>query len=1067
MATQTAPLGLRLFLEGVEVPVIGSQINIQQGQPAAASIQIVPADSSLLLLPRTLVHLFYLDNEFVEPAQIARNQNDRNRFRVSDKQYKLLFCGEVIGYSYTKTPNSRSMILQCLDLSSYWDTCYQWFADFSVSGDGLTDKRHNFTGAGQYLFNNIASGTSWVIGDLLASKPENPDYAKTEGLLAGYIHLLESIGGLRPRAGTSYKSFRGVNDFFTVAELRYNLSGMIGAVESDKTSANMFNSVAFREWLQNGMTSAGSLVTFRDVMALVGEHIFHDVYPNPAALYVQGGTKITQRVPTVIADTAVGKSAISDIERFKETLDRVIRNVAGTSLSSASTMEARDGPVLLTEGLFFGERAAEDIATSGSSDASRINTLLLLATSTARSVLTDFRTLKRENRTITVPSFFSSYINKKLQAAIDNLDRILKSGSTKKTREQDVAVTTGDHLYNQLLLPETFFVVPPRCNVMFPDMYFSFSYSRQFLREITRLSCQAGLGFIAGDGGANDSILGSYYFAPNVRDVNNEIARKTIFSSGTTIMPHEIHAGIIPRFEWVTEGHRWGTEAAKAVGQNSQGKKINYIQRLANFQFFLRRWEARGMNVQGRFNPHVVCGFPGVIIDRTTPALGALLSSTNRIDSGQAFLPTAYIGKVATIQHTVGQDGGVTSVAYTQARTHRGIDDEFLGVLSTEQAEGAKSDVVATVGKILSTVKARKEDVSTALPNYAQQIFIIQLYAQGRLSLGLDTVYGQIEAITESPSRVELTASDFTLLSLSFDDFLTMQQRQGVASTASKTSMPSEIKVNFNLKISKGKYIRREGGAPFEELVRPDYYAAEVWDNANITNKVYLPLVGSRAITDDNNVGDPAQFAALVKTAIDSAGEIQSVITVVAEGDNLVLKVDGRTAGVVGLNLETGTTTETAIDGLTMLYGVLKQKNLDVQSFIDDYIKRPIASLIDILGDSDLQFDASGNRIARADGSTPVEGFHSRAFGPYNADVKQRVDTGSKSTKPEAGKDAFLGLIPASKVEEFNNASTIIRKNDSRTKKPIPLHLDPRGRAQARVRAYVDELTAARAILAT
>lgn len=157
---RAVPLGLRLFMEGVEVPVISAVVNIQPSTPATASVQIVPTDAALNFLPRTLVHLFYLDDHITDDDALAAKQSaafaraesqgdfgpppaptaaDLSRINASDHNYKLLFCGEVIGYTFAKTPQSRQMVLQCMDLSSYWDTCYQWFADYSVHGSGFTD----------------------------------------------------------------------------------------------------------------------------------------------------------------------------------------------------------------------------------------------------------------------------------------------------------------------------------------------------------------------------------------------------------------------------------------------------------------------------------------------------------------------------------------------------------------------------------------------------------------------------------------------------------------------------------------------------------------------------------------------------------------------------------------------------------------------------------------------------------------------------------------------------------------------------------------------------------------
>jgi len=197
MTTKVAPLGLRLFLEGIEVPVISASVNMLPDQPASATIQVIPTDMGMHLLPRTLVHLFYLDDEPLSnpgaPPRIAQDgstENNLNRFDAPDEQYKILFTGEIIGFNYAKTPSSRQLVLQCLDLSTYWDTCYQWFADYSVGGNGLTDKTHNFVGAGKSLFNSIAGGHQWVIGRILNTKPKTAEYQQAKGLLSGVIHLL-------------------------------------------------------------------------------------------------------------------------------------------------------------------------------------------------------------------------------------------------------------------------------------------------------------------------------------------------------------------------------------------------------------------------------------------------------------------------------------------------------------------------------------------------------------------------------------------------------------------------------------------------------------------------------------------------------------------------------------------------------------------------------------------------------------------------------------------------------------------------------------------------------------
>src|SRR5512143_1055115 len=102
--------------------------------PAAASIQIVPLDEALYFKPRTMVHLFFLEEPEVKLAPSATGQ-DREVITTKDSAfadtaYKLFFCGEVIGFSFIKQPMSRAVVLQCLDFSSYWDTVYGTMLDW-------------------------------------------------------------------------------------------------------------------------------------------------------------------------------------------------------------------------------------------------------------------------------------------------------------------------------------------------------------------------------------------------------------------------------------------------------------------------------------------------------------------------------------------------------------------------------------------------------------------------------------------------------------------------------------------------------------------------------------------------------------------------------------------------------------------------------------------------------------------------------------------------------------------------------------------------------------------------
>src|SRR6516165_3858182 len=102
------PLHLRLFLEGVEVPVISAQVSINVFAPATAAVQVVPLPQVLALKPRTMVHLFFLEEPLIKNGQSTRQSlaSFTKDSKAADDCYKLLFCGEVVGFSFSKTPMS-------------------------------------------------------------------------------------------------------------------------------------------------------------------------------------------------------------------------------------------------------------------------------------------------------------------------------------------------------------------------------------------------------------------------------------------------------------------------------------------------------------------------------------------------------------------------------------------------------------------------------------------------------------------------------------------------------------------------------------------------------------------------------------------------------------------------------------------------------------------------------------------------------------------------------------------------------------------------------------------------
>jgi hypothetical protein len=165
---------------------------------------------------------------------------------------------------------------------------------------------------------------------------------------------------------------------------------------------------------------------------------------------------------------------------------------------------------------------------------------------------------------------------------------------------------------------------------------------------------------------------------------------------------------------------------------------------------------------------------------------------------------------------------------------------------------------------------------------------------------------------------------------------------------------------------------------PIEEKIRPGWYG-EVWSPSQIGN-AYNEFFRTGAITDPQQIADPdgASTGATSEDASDALTEKSKDLQ--GYGEHFEgLGTEFRAEAPAIVSLEEGATIKQAVEFLHLTYSYIKQNRLDVDEFIRSYTWRPIATMIDIFGTSDLEFSDDGSEVTRG-----IEGFHSRAFGPYD-----------------------------------------------------------------------------------
>lgn len=948
----TQRLKLRLFIEGVEVPIIAATVQAAPNSPVVASIQIPPLEEGTRLMPLSLVHLFFLDfnqadspllqdsNATVASASPAVSptnfeQSSTTTGDTVSQNYKLIFCGETVGFAWTKSSIQRSIVLQCQDLSHYWDQAYQ-FDNTDIFGPGI---KALFAGGATNLFTDFLDEPGGAIMRIIQTP--STQYPGLKGLLGGIVHLLEAIGG-------SYyygKTYAGQNIFFSIAELRLHITQMITAYENDPTCSRLMNAGGYDGLFGRILGGLGSQVSIRGAINALMPVIFHETYGQPCPLYVPGtGGTVSGSVQKGIlhdpTNSFIATTALALIQSIQ---------AIQTDLSSAS--DPTTASLVSQADLLTRVKAAKQTCTQtaqqiGPANVSGAKSIYGAAQSSLGTAATKLASWNPGS-----PSSVTAPISSALADALSQLQRA--PNLQVNTTPQKKAIPA--RLNQQIFKPDTWFTAPPRCNVLFPEHVTTISYERMYLQEPTRLLLKTNDSFFG-----EDELFDSFYFAPKalgVKSQSNDL--QAILAND--LLDHELFTGILPVFEKMGELNIFGARSG-----TTQGKvpKVGLAQRSTNFLYFKHRFSARRLTVSGRFNPYIAVGFPGLFVDKPIDSNTLTTYSTLVQQAGAStraankLLGTNFLGSFTEVTHTIDQRQGRTDINCSYPRQpEEGV--EFLGQVQREQ----------TVQKRQPTNASRKTDVAAITPPQPN-------------SIGPNL--GEITSVVNVTAKYKTT--DFNngpKLPLyqgprSSSGSLSVQVPIGIAAPASQYgSAIVTFAGNPNLYVQFSayevtetvpRYKKETVDLPPEEYIRPGWYG-DCWHPAQVS-QVYNQFFKTGAITEPMQVTD----ATGASTGVVST----DALTTLSQQQNAQDGSDPRVGDASIFSLINNRSIEDAVAFIVLVYSYIKKGGLDVNEFIKTYTWRPIASMVDIFGTSDLQLSADGSTVVQG-----IEGFHSRAFGPY------------------------------------------------------------------------------------
>lgn len=709
-------LHLRCFLEGIEVPVVAANIVMRRDTPATCSIQIIATPLAHKLFPRTVVHLFFAD-DMIPKAYVGTPGGDRT-IQLSNQyerprdlpagtttnepevppdyiRYRLLFTGEVIGLEYVKTANSRSVILQCMDLSNYWDSVMH------DRRDGLFPpaRMARFQGISQGSFWDLLGGDTGALYDKLSKPPDA--FPHVGGYLGGIMHLMEEIYGTYHRrlsieAGGG-RVIGSQNPFAGIAELRLRLLQQVGITPGDSTPMKLLQQQGFGSVWRRSVRGLPQQFSFRVLMQALMQYTFYSVYPLCTPKYVPPTGTYAQQMGW----TNVREGVDEPEEQNQAVLREAIFNKIRTRITAVKdnftslVSKAQSGGVTVTE--------ATAAYNQAQSTAHSMYNQLLTVTRGASFARTYLYTLEGAAKRIVVSVDGFNTIIQYCNKILDNLPA--GGGASREARARAVS-ETGEpaFLYTQLFRPDIWFCAPPRCNVLFPEMYSAVSLARNFLAEPTRLMIKSY------EAWAGETIFwDDWYFAPNVPGLLRD--RPVIRRSGgdlidggsklaNDLMAHEMYTGIVPSFMKMSDREMTIGKYIIDAGQSFQDQSMDYFQRVTNFLFFQSRFANRNVSINGLFNPFIVAGFPMLVIDGATDAQDTRLNEVllqlgenqlnmtpeladvqkgEVLDMIRGRTGVHYLGIAESVSHTIdASGGGSTNVVLSYARDHR-ESVEFFG----------------------------------------------------------------------------------------------------------------------------------------------------------------------------------------------------------------------------------------------------------------------------------------------------------------------------------------------------------------------------------------------------
>lgn len=312
--TRGQRLGLRVFIEGIEVPAISASITYSVHGATSAYIQLVALGDIFEFLPRSVIEVYTLSDENRDVTKVRAVPNYRYEagavkrslspvsfansespvltegvfagVRISkaeaeiDVQYDLEFGGELVGYTFYEDSQSRTVNLMCLDFSNNLDTITQYTYDVnaveSMGGlsratflSGYSDGSIRAAYRDQDYNATLAKDMDITLDGVPGAKEIRLDV-----LVGGVIGLDQRIANVLAQLGLSagikaiFNSIAGAYYYYKELDHDLNLRDQLYISEDDDTR-KIFQTAQYVDYIFGYRNRYGSLNSLKNLLKII------------------------------------------------------------------------------------------------------------------------------------------------------------------------------------------------------------------------------------------------------------------------------------------------------------------------------------------------------------------------------------------------------------------------------------------------------------------------------------------------------------------------------------------------------------------------------------------------------------------------------------------------------------------------------------------------------------------------------------------------------------------------------------------------------------------------------